>query len=79
MAPISELDSREMVEEIHGHAVLEGARGQPVADEVAIRGIIQAASSIMMENDTIQQMDLNPVIVYPKGANIVDARIILGE
>lgn len=79
VAPISELDSREMVEEIRGHSILEGARGQPSADEAAVRGILQAASTIMMENDAIQQMDLNPVIVYPKGANIVDARIILGE
>jgi hypothetical protein len=32
----------------------------------------------MVENEAIQQVDLNPVIVYPTGASIVDARIILG-
>ncbi len=79
VAPISELDSREMVQEIRGHSILQGVRGQPAADQEAIREILQATSNIMMENQAIQQMDLNPIIVYPKGASIVDARIILGE
>lgn len=79
VAPISEVDSQEMVEEIRGHSILQGVRGQPAADVEAIRGILQATSTIMMENQAIQQMDLNPIIVYPKGASIVDARILLGE
>ncbi len=44
-----------------------------------VERILQAASTIMMENEPIQQMDLNPIIVYPKGASIVDAGILLGE
>ncbi len=79
VAPISELDSREMVQEIRGHSILQGVRGQPASDEDAIREILQATSKIMMENQAIQQMDLNPVMVYPKGASIVDTRIILGQ
>ena len=40
--------------------------------------MIQAVSKIMLENDQIQQMDLNPVIVHAKGAAVADARILLG-
>ena len=79
VAPISELDSQQMVEEIRGHSILEGVRGQPAADKQVIIEILQGASNIMMENEAIQQMDLNPIIVYPKGASIVDARILLGQ
>jgi hypothetical protein len=32
----------------------------------------------MIENELIEQLDLNPVMVYGSGANIVDARMILG-
>jgi len=79
VAPLSELDSREMVQEIRSHAVLDGVRGHPPADEAAIARILRGASQIMLENSTIEQMDLNPVMVYGTGASIVDARTILRE
>jgi acyl-CoA synthetase (NDP forming) len=78
VAPISEFDSREMITEIRGHSILDGTRGQPPADKQAIVRTLQATSKLMVENEAIQQVDLNPVIVYETGASIVDARIILG-
>jgi acetyl-CoA synthetase (ADP-forming) len=79
VAPLSDLDSRQMIREIRAYSILQGVRGQPAADEEAIMQILRATSKAMMENQAIQQMDLNPVIVYATGASIVDARIILGE
>jgi acyl-CoA synthetase (NDP forming) len=35
------------------------------------------ASDLVMENPEINQMDLNPVMIYEKGASIVDARMLL--
>jgi acetyl-CoA synthetase (ADP-forming) len=78
VAPVTGLDSRQMVEEVRGYPLLRGIRGQPASDEEAITQILQATSSIMLENSQIQQLDLNPVIVYAKGAAVADARIILG-
>lgn len=79
VAPLSELDSREMIRGIHAYSILKGARGQPPADEKAITDTILGASEIMLEQSAIEQLDLNPVIVYESGASIVDARIILGD
>lgn len=79
VTPLSDLDSHQMIREIRAYSILQGVRGQPAADEEAIVRILQATSKVMMENQAIQQMDLNPVIVYATGACIVDARIILGE
>jgi acetyl-CoA synthetase (ADP-forming) len=78
VAPITRLDSRQMIEEIRSFPLLKGVRGQPASDEEAISQILLATSRIMLENPQIQQIDLNPVIVYAKGASVVDARIILG-
>jgi acetate---CoA ligase (ADP-forming) subunit beta len=78
VAPVTELDTRQMVEEIRGYPLLRGVRGRPASDEKAIIQILQAASKIMLEIGQIAQLDLNPVIVHPKGATVVDARIILG-
>jgi acetyl-CoA synthetase (ADP-forming) len=78
VAPITQLDSRQMIEEIHGYPLLKGVRGQPPSDEEAIAKILQAASNIMLENSQIQELDLNPVIVHSRGAAVADARILLG-
>ena len=78
VAPITQLDSKQMIEEIHGYPMLKGVRGQPASDEEAITQILQAASNIMLENSEIQELDLNPVIVHAKGAVVADARILLG-
>lgn len=79
VAPIEEKDARQMIHEIKGYPILRGFRGSAPADEDAIIDILLKASDLMMENSKINQMDLNPVMVYDKGANIVDARIILQE
>lgn len=79
VAPLTDLDSREMIREIRSYPVLRGIRGRDPSDENAIVSILQGTSQIMMENSSIEQMDLNPIMVYGTGASIVDARMILGE
>ncbi len=79
VAPLTDLDAHEMVKELHAYPVLKGVRGRGPADEAAITGIIRAASQVMMENASIEQMDLNPIMVYGNGASIVDARMILSQ
>lgn len=77
IAPIVKQDAQEMIREIKAYPILKGFRGQPPADEDAIVDILLSASDLMMENQDINQMDLNPVMIYDKGASIVDARMIL--
>jgi len=77
VAPINDLDCQQMIHDIRAYPILRGVRGQPPADEKAIQQVLQATSRAMLENDAIQQIDLNPVMVYGSGASVVDARIIL--
>jgi len=77
IAPIVKQDAQEMIREIKAYPILKGFRGQPPADEDAIVDILLSASDLVMENQDINQMDLNPVMIYDKGASIVDARMIL--
>ncbi|MEM2319763.1 MAG: acetate--CoA ligase family protein [Candidatus Bathyarchaeia archaeon] len=78
VAPIKEDDALEMVNEIKASPILKGYRGLPPADVNAIVEILLNASKMMMENQEIRELDLNPIMVYEKGAKTVDARIILG-
>ncbi len=77
VAPINTVDAGEMLEEIKGRAVLQGIRGEPPADKEAISKIILAVSKMLCEIDQLDQVDLNPVMVYEHGASVVDARMIL--
>jgi acyl-CoA synthetase (NDP forming) len=77
IAPLTEYDAKEMVQEIKGYPVLTGIRGQKPADIDSIVDIIMKVSKLVTEHTKIEQLDLNPILVYEKGARIVDARIIL--
>jgi len=79
IAPLEERDAREMIHEIKGYPILTGYRGRPRADEDAIVNIIMSASRLATENPQIEQMDLNPAMVYAQGATVVDARIMLSS
>ncbi len=77
IAPITEEDAREMITEVKAYPILKGYRGQPPADIEAIVKILLNTSKLVMDHQEIKELDLNPIIVYEKGAKTVDARIIL--
>jgi acyl-CoA synthetase (NDP forming) len=77
VAPITEEDAREMITEVKAYPLLKGYRNTPPADINAIAEILLNTSRLVMDHMEIKELDLNPVIVYEKGAKTVDARIIL--
>ncbi len=77
--PLSRKDAREMVEEIKGYPLLKGYRGKDPVDIPALIEIILKISGLMEKYPQIKELELNPILAYPKGALGVDARIILEE
>jgi acetyl-CoA synthetase (ADP-forming) len=77
IAPITESDAREMITEVKAYPILKGYRGQPPADIDAIVNILLNTSKLVMDHQEVKELDLNPIMVYEKGAKTVDARIIL--
>ncbi len=77
IAPITEYDAKEMIHEIKGFPILDGYRGKPKADIDAIVDALLKISDLVVKNEEIFEMDLNPVFIYDKGISCVDARIIL--
>ena len=75
--PISERSARRMIEEIRSVDLLNGFRGRPPVDKKAIKELLLTVSEIVGSYDNIQEIDLNPVMVYERGLSIADARIIL--
>ena len=79
IAPIDESNAKSMIKEIKAYPILQGYRGQPPVDEGAIVNILLAASRLLMDLRMINQMDLNPIMAYEKGASVVDARILIDK
>jgi len=77
IAPITKLEAQEMITEVKAYPILRGYRGQPPADVNAIVEILLNTSKLVMDHPEIKELDLNPILVYEKGAITVDARIIL--
>jgi len=77
VAPINEDEAREMITEVRAYPLLKGYRNMPPADIEAIIKILLNTSRLVMEHEEIKEVDLNPIMVYEKGAKTVDARIIL--
>ena len=76
IAPITEEDAREMITEVKAYPILRGYRGQPPADIDTLAKILLNTSRLVMDHPEIKELDLNPIMVYEKGAKTVDARII---
>lgn len=77
IAPITEDEAEEMISEVKAYPLLKGYRNTPPADLKAIIKILMSTSRLIMDHTDIKELDLNPIIVYEKGAKTVDARIIL--
>ena len=75
--PITNRSARMMIDDIHSSTLLDGIRGQSPLDKKALRKLLLSVSEVAEAYPQIQEMDLNPVIVYPEGLSVVDARIIL--
>ena len=77
VAPITEQDLDDMIQEIKGYRLLTGIRGEKAKDIGAIKEILAKLNEIAVDNPEIREIDLNPVIVHEQGASIVDSRVIL--
>ena len=75
--PIEARDAEEMISEIKGYKILKGIRGEAPKDIQAIKDLLLKISQLTLENPEISEIDLNPVFLFGKGLQVVDARMIL--
>ncbi|RSN77791.1 MAG: acetyl-CoA synthetase [Thermoproteota archaeon] len=77
IAPLTERDADEMIREIKGYPLLSGYRGSEPVDINSLKKALIAVGKMGLEIEEIAEMDLNPVMAYPNGIKVVDARILL--
>ena len=81
ICPITRLDAAEMLDELKGVALLDGARGRVRASREAIIDVLLKIGGdnglLMRHVDDFTEADINPLIVSADGAVAVDARFVL--
>ncbi len=79
IAPVTKYDAESMLKEIKAAKILEGYRGTPPRDKEALVDIIMKLSKFMEEQESVTDVDLNPIMAFEegKGAKIADARVLI--
>ena len=80
VAPFAKDEAMRMIREIRGYPVLTGVRGAPPADIEALAEFLSRISAFAAAHaDLIDSIDLNPVLVLPKGEGVapLDALIVM--
>lgn len=79
VAPISQRDAVEMIDELRGAPILKGARGHKRSDIEAVVEALLRVSQLLVDFPEIIELDINPLRVFhqPGGCCALDARIIL--
>ena len=79
LAPVTPRDAEEMIHELKTYPLLSGYRGAPVCDTDALQEVIRRVSFLADDIPEVAELDLNPVIVTPRGASVVDFRVKVEE
>ena len=75
LTPLSDPVSEEMIRGLATFPLLDGCRGRPNADVASLRSLVLCLGALVEDLPEVVEVDLNPVIVGPNGAEVVDARI----
>jgi acetate---CoA ligase (ADP-forming) subunit beta len=83
ICPITPRDAEEMLGELKGAPLLDGARGRkPVSRAAMIEVLLKIGGEgglLMRHERDIAEADINPLIVSAEGAVAVDARFVLTQ
>ena len=77
IAPLTDVDANELVQEGKAGRLVAGFRGTPAADAPALIDLLHRLSLLAGQLPEVAELDLNPVIALPTGCVAVDARVRL--
>lgn len=76
IAPLTDIDADEMVNEIKSAKILKGYRNIPECNTEKIKETILKISQLVCDFPEIKEMDINPLIVNERDAIAVDVRFV---
>jgi len=81
VAPMTQEQARGMISNTKAGQLLGGYRGGTVYDLDAVIDVIGRLSQLALDHPVIDEVEVNPLLVLPKGAGemVLDARMILSK
>ncbi len=79
VAPIKKKDAKDMMMEIRGKKILGAIRRMPPANMDQLADILIKVGEIGLQNESIKEIDINPVILNAGSPVAVDALIVLNK
>jgi acyl-CoA synthetase (NDP forming) len=77
LAPVTTAEARAMIDRLKARQMLDGFRGAPPADvETLIDMVVRLSEFVADHADKIAEIDVNPVLLGPRGGIAVDALIV---
>ena len=75
ICPVSKDEIRKMMQETKGYKILEGVRGKKLNIK-SVEKLLKKMSDLSKKHPSIQELDINPLVVNEKEAIVVDVRIV---
>ena len=79
LAPLTADEAHRMISEVNGIDLLRGVRGEPSRDLDAVAEALVSLSDLMVACPEVEEIDINPLLVFERGVAAVDARAIVTE
>jgi len=75
LAPLDQAEAEKMIRKTWAGRKLKGFRDIPPADEESVSDVLIKLSYLVLENESIKEIEINPLRVLNKGAIAVDVRV----
>ncbi|MDO4548085.1 MAG: acetate--CoA ligase family protein [Clostridia bacterium] len=80
VCPINKTEAMDMIGKLRSFKLLNGYRGsEPLDVEALAELLVNVSNYALAHKDDLAELDLNPVMVYPKGVKAVDALVVRYE
>ncbi len=77
LAPLTQAEAQEMIRKTWAGRKLKGFRNLPPADEASVLDVLVKLSRLALENESIEEIEINPLRVLGRGSVSVDVRVKL--
>jgi len=77
MAPFDQEEALRQIMDTKAYEMLKGVRGARPSDLKALTQLIVNAGNLISTVPELAELDFNPVLAYPDGCVVVDARMVL--
>jgi acetyl-CoA synthetase (ADP-forming) len=79
VAPLTQWDAEDMMEEIRAKKILGAFRGKPAVDKKIMADVLIAIGKIGLEYEAVKEIDINPMKILNGKPIAVDALVVLNN